>query len=144
MANHFLKENGINQTISEKSYANLGEENQPTIHEGFVAREMEAKGENSNRIQINKEIKESNAKAAIVYTLKKDAEEIKDTETIVRSLSPTEKKEITRLSKELKTYISFDQIEDKKRMLNNWSNSARVNNLFKEDTKTLNLIESQM
>lgn len=29
-------------------------------------------------------------------------------------------------------------------MLNNWSNSARVNNLFKEDTKTLNLIESQM
>ncbi|MBQ0162280.1 hypothetical protein [Carnobacterium jeotgali] len=84
------------------------------------------------------------AKAAIVYTLKKDAEEIKDTETIVHSLSPREKKEITRLSKELKTYISFDQIEDKKRMLNNWSNSARVNNLFKEDTKTLNLIESQM
>lgn len=144
MANHYLKENGINQTISEKSYANLGEEKQPTIHEGFVAREMEAKGKNSDRIQINKEIKESNAKAAIVYTLKKDAEEIKETETIVRSLSPTEKKEITRLSKELKTYISFDQIEDKKRMLNNWSNSARVNNLFKEDTKTLNLIESQM
>ncbi len=144
MANHSLKENGINQKISEKSYADLGEEKQPTIHEGFVAREMEAKGENSNRIQINKEIKESNVKAAIVYTLKKDAEEIKHTEMIVRSLSPIEKKEITRLSKELKTYISFDQIEDKKRMLNNWSNSARVNHLFKEDTKTLNLIESQM
>ena len=108
MANHSLKENGIDQTLSEKSYADLGEEKQPTIHEGFVAREMEAKGKNSDRIQINKDIKESNANAAIVYTLKKDAEEIKDTETIVRSLSPTEKKEITRLSKELKTYISFN------------------------------------
>ena len=45
LTNQYLEENGFSDRISEKSYAELGEDKIPTIHEGYVAREMDKRGE---------------------------------------------------------------------------------------------------
>lgn len=50
----------VNQQIDHRSYARQGIEQEPTIHEGYVARKMVANGEVSDRIEINKEIKLKN------------------------------------------------------------------------------------
>lgn len=51
----------VNQQIDHRSYKRQGIEQEPTIHEGYVARKMVANGEVSDRIEINKEIKLKNA-----------------------------------------------------------------------------------
>ena len=51
----------VNQRIDHRSYIRQGIEQEPTIHEGYVARKMAANGETSDRIAINTEIKQKNA-----------------------------------------------------------------------------------
>lgn len=51
----------VNQQIDHRSYKRQGIEQEPTIHEGYVARKMVASGEISDRVQMNKEIKLNNA-----------------------------------------------------------------------------------
>ena len=52
----------------------------PTIHEGYIAREITARGGTSERIEINKEIQERNA------LLQKNAEEQKKIEAKLSEL----------------------------------------------------------
>lgn len=47
-------------SITEKSFAELGKELIPTIHEGYASREIEARGGISDRAEINREIREKN------------------------------------------------------------------------------------
>lgn len=60
--NEKLKEKGINERVDHRSYKEQGIEKAPTIHEGYIARKMEKRGEVSNRMEINREIKEQNNK----------------------------------------------------------------------------------
>ena len=55
--NRYLQEK---DKIDHRSYARQGIEQEPTIHEGYVARQMELKGEISEKCQLNREIKEYN------------------------------------------------------------------------------------
>ncbi len=48
------------QQIDHRSYARQGIDQEPTIHEGYVARKMEKNGRVSDRCQINREIAERN------------------------------------------------------------------------------------
>ena len=68
--NRYLKPE---QRIDHRSYARQGIDKEPTIHEGIVARQMEAEGKVADRCQINREIKERNS---IREQIRKIAEEI--------------------------------------------------------------------
>lgn len=128
LTNQYLEKNGFSQRISEKSYAELGEKRVPTIHEGYVARQMEKRGQASERAEVNRQIKKEN------YTREETRKEMvaeKTTNTIIPLLSPTEKQDLKRLAKDLKIYINYDNLVDKERMVNNWKNAEKVNQLIK-------------
>jgi len=48
------------QQIDHRSYAELGKEEEPTIHEGYMARKIEAQGGVSERCEMNRQITERN------------------------------------------------------------------------------------
>lgn len=59
--NTCLERAGLDQRIDHRSFADQGKDEQPTIHEGVIARAMEAKGIVSDRCEINRQIKRDNA-----------------------------------------------------------------------------------
>ena len=61
VTNRYLERAGIDQRIDHRSYAERGLDEQPTIHEGVVARALEKKGIISDRCEINRQIRADNA-----------------------------------------------------------------------------------
>ncbi len=59
--------------IDHRSYQRQGIDAEPTIHEGFTARQMENEGKTADRCQINREIKERNS---IAKQMRELAEEL--------------------------------------------------------------------
>lgn len=59
--NRYLEQAGREERIDHRSHAERGLDEQPTIHEGVVARAMEKKGIISDRCQLNRQIKADNA-----------------------------------------------------------------------------------
>ena len=72
--NRCLEQSGRDERVDHRSYAERGMDEQPTIHEGVVARAMEKKGIISDRCELNRQIKADNA---VVRTLKAAIEELK-------------------------------------------------------------------
>ena len=60
ICNRRLEELGIDSRIDSRSYEEQGLEMKATIHEGFVARKMERRGEQSDRMETNRQIKADN------------------------------------------------------------------------------------
>ncbi len=126
LTNKHLENVGSSQRISEKSYKELGEEKIPTIHEGYVAREMEKNGKVSERVERNREIRKEN------YDKQKD----NSTETIkviMQPLSPKEKGELKLIAKNLKVFVNYDNLVDKERMIKNWQRTEAINKIIKPD-----------
>lgn len=61
VTNRYLERYGHDARIDHRSHAERGLVEQPTIHEGVVARAMEKKGIISDRCEINRQIKADNA-----------------------------------------------------------------------------------
>jgi hypothetical protein len=59
MANEALDRAGHSERIDRRSNVERGLLNRATIHEGYAAREIEARGEHSERCEINRQIKAS-------------------------------------------------------------------------------------
>lgn len=55
-----LARNQINATIDHRSFADQGIAEQPTIHEGYIAQNMEKKGMIADRCEINRQIRADN------------------------------------------------------------------------------------
>lgn len=122
--NKSLEAKGLNITVSDKSYEEQGISKIPTKHLGSFAHQMEQRGVESDNGNINREIKRYNQ---LIYTqerLDADIKETKETTEFTRHFSPNEKIQIAKLSRDLKTFVDFEHLEDKKRMLNNWKNST--------------------
>lgn len=69
--NRYLEQAGRTERIDHRSFADQGRDEQPTIHEGVIARAMEKKGIISDRCELNRQIRRDNAllkslKAAIM------------------------------------------------------------------------------
>ncbi len=58
--NRFLEQAGLEERIDHRSFASQGRDEQPTIHEGAVARAMEKKGFISDRCELNRQIRRDN------------------------------------------------------------------------------------
>ena len=61
VTNRYLEQYGHDARIDHRSHAERGLTEQPTIHEGVVARALEAKGIISDRCELNRQIKADNA-----------------------------------------------------------------------------------
>jgi hypothetical protein len=59
--NRSLERNGFDERVDHRSFAEQGRDEQPTIHEGVIARALEAKGIVSDRCELNRQIKRDNA-----------------------------------------------------------------------------------
>lgn len=58
--NKMLVQNNINASIDHRSFAAQGITEQPTIHEGYIAQDMEKKGMIADRCEINRQIRADN------------------------------------------------------------------------------------
>ena len=72
----------MEERIAHRSHANRGKDEQPTIHEGVVARALERQGIVSDRCEINRQIKVDNA---LLRGLKQTVKPL--TEAVKHSLS---------------------------------------------------------
>jgi len=61
VTNMYLERNHSAERIDHRSHAERGLDEQPTIHEGVIARALEAKGIVADRCEINRQIKADNA-----------------------------------------------------------------------------------
>ena len=59
-ANKALEEAQIEERVDHRSYKDQGIDQQPTVHEGHAAREIEARGGVSETMQLNRDIREYN------------------------------------------------------------------------------------
>lgn len=61
MTNRYLEQYGHDARIDHRSHAERGLDEQPTVHEGVIARALEQKGFVSDRCELNRQIKADNA-----------------------------------------------------------------------------------
>ena len=83
VTNRYLERYGHEARIDHRSHADRGLTEQPTIHEGVVARALEAKGIISDRCELNRQIKADNA---LLRELKASVKKLIDT---VKNTIPT-------------------------------------------------------
>src|SRR5665648_1300287 len=88
MTNNVLKSNGINARITCESHENLGNEKFPTIHAGYVARDMERNGRVSEKISRNSSLKDYNSSLSDIRNYKNHKQENENHENFYRSISP--------------------------------------------------------
>ena len=80
VTNRYLEQYGHDARIDHRSHAERGLTEQPTIHEGVVARALEKKGIISDRCELNRQIKADNALLReLKATVKKLMQAVKDT-----------------------------------------------------------------
>ena len=64
--NRSLEQNEIADRIDHRSHAERGLTEQPTVHEGVIARALEKKGVVSDRCELNRQIRRDNAELRII------------------------------------------------------------------------------
>ena len=135
--NQSLAQKNIPDRISEKSFVDQGIDDTPTQHEGINSKRHERK-------EFNQQVKDYR-KAKASY--KNNQEKVINRghlDSLSKHFSFNEKRVVKELSHELKTYISLENLDDKRRMLFNWKNSTLIKHAVGEDvTKQLLTINQQ-
>ncbi|MCZ3538872.1 MobA/MobL family protein [Lactobacillus gasseri] len=135
--NQFLAQKNIPDRISEKSFVEQGIADTPMQHEGINSKRYERK-------EFNQQVK-NYRKAKASY--KNNQEKVINRghlDSLSKHFSFNEKRVVNELSHELKTYISLESLDDKRRMLFNWKNSTLIKHAVGEDvTKQLLTINQQ-
>ncbi|MEC0709734.1 MobQ family relaxase [Bacillus haynesii] len=121
--NKYLSKNNIDQKISHLSNEDRGLEKLPTIHEGYVARKMSKKGLKSERIEHNKEVKKYNGIVSELNKYKQKKEQYQYQQNFSRKFSPSEKKQLSSIAKELKMFVDYDSILNRQMQLEKWNKS---------------------
>lgn len=116
--NKRLKEKGLTERVSHKSFERQGIKQEPTVHVGSK--------KNKDRIAYNEAIKKRNKYIKQENKIRQQEGQTHHAENLKKYLSYQERHEIKELSKSLKTYVDFENIDDKRRMLNNWKNSVLI------------------
>ena len=135
--NQVLEQKNIPDRISEKSFTEQGIDDTPTQHEGINSKRYERK-------EFNQQVKDYR-KAKASY--KNNQEKVINRghlDSLSKHFSFNEKRVVKELSHELKTYISLENLDDKRRMLFNWKNSTLIKHAVGEEvTKQLLTINQQ-
>jgi len=135
--NQVLEAKNFPDRISEKSYEEQGIDEVATQHEGINSQK-------ENRQEFNRNVKQQRQAKAEAKTANEKIHNIRRIETLQRHYSFDEKRMVAQLSKQLKTFVSLENLDEKQRMLFNWKNSATIKQAIGEDmTKQLATISQQ-
>lgn len=135
--NQVLEAKNFPDRISEKSYEEQGIDEVATQHEGINSQKEQ-------RQEFNRNIKQQRQAKAEAKNVNEKIHNIRRIETLQRHYSFDEKRMVAQLSKQLKTFVSLENLDEKQRMLFNWKNSATIKQAIGEDmTKQLVTISQQ-
>ena len=135
--NQVLEQKNIPDRISEKSFIEQGIDDTPTQHEGINSKRHERKA-------FNQQVKSYRKSRAGYKNMQEKVVNRGHLDSLSKHFSFNEKKVVKELSHELKTYISLESLDDKRRMLFNWKNSTLIKHAVGEDvTKQLLTINQQ-
>ena len=135
--NQVLEQKNIPDRISEKSFENQGIDEVPTQHEGINSKRHERK-------EFNQQVKAYRKSKAGYKNMQEKVINRGHLDSLSKHFSFNEKKVVKELNHELKTYISLESLDDKRRMLFNWKNSTLIKHAVGEDvTKQLLTINQQ-
>ncbi|KAE9564895.1 hypothetical protein FD33_GL000471 [Companilactobacillus paralimentarius DSM 13238 = JCM 10415] len=135
--NQVLEQKNIPDRISEKSFIEQGIDDTPTQHEGINSKRYERK-------EFNQQVKNYRKVKASYKNNQEKVINRGHLDSLRKHFSFNEKRVVNELSHELKTYISLESIDDKRRMLFNWKNSTLIKHAVGEDvTKELLTINQQ-
>ncbi|GAW65026.1 nickase [Ligilactobacillus acidipiscis] len=135
--NQVLEAKNFPDRISEKSYEEQGIDEVATQHEGINSQK-------ENRQEFNRNVKQQRQAKAEAKNANEKIHNIRRIETLQRHYSFDEKRMVAQLSKQLKTFVSLENLDEKQRMLFNWKNSATIKQAIGEDmTKQLATISQQ-
>ncbi|MBU9790242.1 MobA/MobL family protein [Lentilactobacillus sp. G22-6] len=135
--NQVLEQKNIPDRISEKSFVEQGIADTPMQHEGINSKRYERKA-------FNQQVKTYRKSKAGYKNMQEKVINRGHLDSLSKHFSFNEKKVVKELSHELKTYISLESLDDKRRMLFNWKNSTLIKHAVGEDvTKRLLTINQQ-
>ncbi|MZV61702.1 nickase [Lactobacillus plantarum] len=135
--NQVLEQKNIPERISEKSFTEQGIADTPMQHEGINSKRHERKA-------FNQQVKNYRKSKAGYKNMQEKVVNRGHLDSLSKHFSFNEKKVVKELSHELKTYISLESLDDKRRMLFNWKNSTLIKHAVGEDvTKQLLTINQQ-
>lgn len=143
VTNKLLRERGINEQITDKSHKELGRKELPTIHEGVLSRKLEERGIVTDQVKHNQLVREHNQSVQKLNNLEEKKELLIDQEQqptkqfYNQTFSPMEKKELKALAKELRFFVSSENLEKRLDELKRWENSLLFGN--KKDIQTQRL-----
>ncbi|MPQ38686.1 nickase [Lactobacillus plantarum] len=139
--NQALEQKNIPDRISEKSFVNQGIDEVATQHEGINSKRYERK-------EFNQQVKNYRKTKASYKNNQEKAINRGHLDSLSKHFSFNEKRLVNELSHELKTYISLESLDDKRRMLFNWKNSTLIKHAVGEDVAkqllTINQQESSL
>ncbi|MCQ6282898.1 MobQ family relaxase [Bacillus sp. EB600] len=142
-ANNYLEKNGFSERITHLSNKSRGLETVPTIHEGFVARQMDSQGKESDRIQMNHARKEYNKTVIELAEAKKEKHAKERTEKFIRRFTPIEKKLLRESTKYLRMFVNYENINARKVQLGKWQSRLEFQQNSIDKYKKLNRIEKE-
>lgn len=135
--NQVLEQKNIPDRISEKSFIEQGIDDTPMQHEGINSKRYERK-------EFNQQVKGYRKAKASYKNMQEKVINRGHLDSLSKHFSFNEKRVVKELSHELKTYISLENLDDKRRMLFNWKNSTLIKHAVGEDvTKQLLTINQQ-
>ena len=126
--NSLFQAKGMPERISEKSYEEQGIEKTPTKHEGHNSQTKERKA-------FNEAVKEQDRTKKPYQNNQEKINNQKHFDALSQHFSFNEKRLIKELSHELRTYVSLESLDDKRRMLFNWKNSVLIKHAVGEDIR---------
>lgn len=126
--NSLFQAKGMPERISEKSYEEQGIEKTPTKHEGHNSQTKERKA-------FNEAVKEQDRTKKQYQNNQEKINNQKYFDALSQHFSFNEKRLIKELSHELRTYVSLESLDDKRRMLFNWKNSVLIKHAVGEDIR---------
>lgn len=124
--NRTFEQKNMPERISEKTLEEQGIDGLPTQHVGVNRNKKRRQEYNDLAIQNRSDI-------AKLKNLDEKINNEKRVQTLQRHLSLNEKKVVANFSRELHTFISLENIDDKQRMLFNWKNSILIKQAIGQD-----------
>lgn len=131
-ANKALEKEGVQERISHLSNEARGVEQLPTVHLGHVAHQMEKRGVQTERGNINREVQDYNKNVVELDKYKAEKKNLEQQREKGKYLTPSEKADIKEATKSVKGFVTLDKIKDRKAQIDKWEQSIEKQASFTE------------
>lgn len=134
-ANRSLEKEGVQERISHLSHKARGLEQLPTVHLGYVAHEMEKRGVETERGNINRERQEYNQLVVDLQKYREEKQALEQEMTrkqqqkqqIKRLFTPQERVQLQEASKLLKANPTLSKVNERVQQLDKWEKRLDTN-----------------